>query len=391
MTEPKMNRRSFITATSATAVAAATGSFSKLSGQSVSGGNVEWRNKQSGMAYRRLGRTNLMISEIVFGGLTVRNNEKQWRFLETGIDMGMNYIDTATAYAKGESELGIANVIDTPSKRERVFLTTKTSGWLSKSRRASYETIWKSLNVREQARVRAEVGSRMTDQGLLEEYYICNYGDWQVSEAEKLYRDDILEEWYHKKVSPEDRRMMTRKVIEELEGSLTRLGTDHVDILIGPHGATHPAHLFTPELLEAVDTLKRQGKIRFFGTSAHNDPAAVMIAAANSKHYDMAMVAYNISNEEWTAPALEVAAKKDLGIIAMKVARAPFPDRGGKVDPLPGLEEKMHELVPGDMHIAQKSYLWALQNPNIAACISAITTKEMTVANAGLAGKGIPT
>ena len=29
--------------------------------------NSEWRNKQPGMTYRRLGRTNLMISEIIAG------------------------------------------------------------------------------------------------------------------------------------------------------------------------------------------------------------------------------------------------------------------------------------------------------------------------------------
>src|SRR4051794_28715572 len=29
---------------------------------------AEWRNKQAGMAYRRLGRTGLMVSEVVCGG-----------------------------------------------------------------------------------------------------------------------------------------------------------------------------------------------------------------------------------------------------------------------------------------------------------------------------------
>jgi hypothetical protein len=32
----------------------------------------EWRNKQAGMAYRRLGNTGLMISEVVNGGDPVR-------------------------------------------------------------------------------------------------------------------------------------------------------------------------------------------------------------------------------------------------------------------------------------------------------------------------------
>jgi hypothetical protein len=42
------------------------------------------------------------------------------------------------------------------------------------------------------------------------------------------------------------------------------------------------------------------------------------------------------------------------------------------------------------MHIAQKAYLWALRNPNVAACVSAIPNDEMAIANAALAGKSIP-
>ncbi len=34
----------------------------------------EWRNRQSGMAYRQLGNTGLMISEVVNGGDPVRLN-----------------------------------------------------------------------------------------------------------------------------------------------------------------------------------------------------------------------------------------------------------------------------------------------------------------------------
>jgi aryl-alcohol dehydrogenase-like predicted oxidoreductase len=388
MADQAMNRRTFLAATSGTAAMAASGTLSHLAAKPGSGA-AEWRNKQSGMAYRRLGRTHFMVSEIVFGGLTVRNEEPRWRFLETGLELGINYIDTASGYGRGESEQGVAQVIDTPSKRERVFLTTKTSNWLGKSRRNAYDRVWERLNAREQARVRAEAGARIQAEGILDEYYLCNYGDWQVTQTEALYRDDVLEEWYPENISAEERRQMTGKIIAELEGSLNRLGTDYVDILIGPHGGSGADHLFSPELLEAVDQLKRQGKIRFFGVSSHNNPAKVTIAAAESEHYDMAMPAYNLSNERWMKPALEVAGKEDLGIIAMKVARAVFPDRpGNTVQPLPGLVEKMHREVPGDMHIAQKAYLWALRNPNVAGCVSSIPDKEMTRANAGLAGKG---
>ena len=383
-----IDRRTFLAATGTAAAVATTGGLTKANAQTrESGPGVEWRNRQPEMAYRRLGRSNIMVSEIVFGGLTVKNDPDQWKFLETGIDLGINYIDTATAYNRGDSERGIANVINTPSKRERVFITTKTSMWLKQGRAEVYNKIHDSLSVREQGRIRSEVGARLKDRGVFEEYYLCNYGDWQITEAEKLIRDDVIEDWHGDKIPSEDRKGMVNALIEELEGSLTRLGTDYVDFLFAAHGATHPKHLLSEELLEAADILKRQGKIRFLGTSAHNDPAHITRSAADSEHYTIAMVAYNISNKHWVEPALEYAKKKDLGIIAMKVARAPFPDRGGKVEPLPGLEEQMHKLIPGDMHIAEKAYLWALKNKNIAACVSAMYNDEMIRANAALAGK----
>lgn len=386
MSESNINRRTFIAAAGATAAVAATGKLGHAQNANP-GSNVEWRNRQKGMAYRRLGRTNLMVSEIVCGGLVVKDEPGQWEFLETAIEKGINYIDGASNYNRGGSERGIANVIDTPLKRERVFVTTKTSQFLKTARSQPYAAIWETLNAREQGRVRAEVGARINEKDIFEEYYLCNYGDWQITEAEKLIRDDVLEDWYGDRLSDETRRGMKQGLIDELEKSLKNLGTDHVDILFAAHGATHVKHLECPELLDAVDTLKRQGKMRFLGVSAHNDPATIARAAADSEHYDMAMVAYNISNEKWTAPALEYAHEKDLGIVAMKVARAAHPDRGGQVDPLPGLVEKMHRLVPGDRHIAEKAYLWGLRNPHIAACISAMSNDSMIRGNLAVTGQ----
>jgi len=71
----------------------------------------------------------------------------------------------------------------------------------------------------------------------------------------------------------------------------------------------------------------------------------------------------------------------------MKVARAPHPDRGDQIDPLPGLVEKMHRLVPGNRHIAEKAYLWGLRNPHIAACISAMSREAMINGNVAVTGQ----
>jgi len=350
---------------------------------------VEWRNKQSGMAYRRFGRANIMVSEMVFGGLSIGLEEKKWKFLETGIEKGINYIDTASGYNKTESEQAVANVINTSSKRQQVYVATKASGWFGDARKPVYDKIWDTLDPRAQGRVRARIGAIIERREILDDYYLCNYGDWQVEQAETYLRDDVMEAMFGRQVSAEDRRGMVEKMITEVESSLKRLGTDHVDVLMAPHGCTAPEEVIIPEVLEAAAKLKKSGKIRFFGFTAHNEPAGALRAAANSEVHDMGMIAYNVSNAPWVEPALAEAGRKDLGVVAMKVARAPFPDRGGKVDALPGLEEKLHKLVTGDMHIAEKAYLWALQNPNLTCCVSAMFDDEKTLANCKLTGRRI--
>lgn len=77
----------------------------------------EWRNRQSKMRYRRLGRTGFMISQIVCGGDPISPTTN--RQVERAIDMGLNYLQTAPGYGDGQSEMGCAKVSEGP-KRERV-------------------------------------------------------------------------------------------------------------------------------------------------------------------------------------------------------------------------------------------------------------------------------
>jgi len=59
---------------------------------------------------RRLGRTNLRISEIVFGGgfvggmLVLEDDDTRRRALRRALDAGVNWVDTAPLYGQGRSE-----------------------------------------------------------------------------------------------------------------------------------------------------------------------------------------------------------------------------------------------------------------------------------------------
>jgi hypothetical protein len=116
------------------------------------GAGAEWRNRQPGMAYRRLGHTGLMVSEVVCGGdpITTEN----YCHLERTIAKGLNYLDMAPAYNEGDNERAYGKLVaGSPSGRGRVFLATKVSDY-NRVRTRLYEEVLKGLPEAEQEAIR---------------------------------------------------------------------------------------------------------------------------------------------------------------------------------------------------------------------------------------------
>jgi aryl-alcohol dehydrogenase-like predicted oxidoreductase len=339
----------------------------------------EWRNRQPGMSYRRLGRTNFMISGVVMGGNTI--SPKNWEHVLAAIDMGLNYLDTAPVYGGGGSELGNARVLKS-RPRDKVFLNTKVSMW-DINRGRMFQEIFDSLPASDQARIRTaakdEVERRKAD---APDYFIGYFGG-QAAELERVSLANVMEKEFGRRI---DRGKNYRQLIlDSLDQSLKRLGTDHVDLLSCPHGASSPYELLNfPEIFEAFEILKKAGKVRYLSVSAHTDPAGVLEAAVKSKMYSSAMVAYNIVNRGYVDAALEQARKADLGIIAMKAARPVFSGRQAQPEK-PEHAALIEKAMPGAMKRPLKAYSWALRNPHLTAVISEMTNREMVEENVPLA------
>lgn len=77
---------------------------------------------QGVQAYRRLGRTELKISDISFGSSRLRSGEEE--LVHHAIDQGVNYFDSAESYTGGQSETVIGNAIK--DRRDKVYLVSKT-------------------------------------------------------------------------------------------------------------------------------------------------------------------------------------------------------------------------------------------------------------------------
>ncbi len=268
-------------------------------------GQVEWRNKQPGMAYRRLGRTGLMVSEVVAGGdpITLEN----YKHMELALEMGLNYLDMAPAYNKGDTERAFGKLLaGSSSRREKVFLTTKISDF-TKTREGMYQEIFKSLPESKQAAIRQRSVALRAERGVEAPGYFLEYFPGERKSFDSTYlRVAMLDEFGPKvEGSPKLRQV----IVDSIEGSLKRVGVDYFDNMMCPHGAACPEDL-TPEIAEVFNDLKRQGKVRFLGVTSHNDPAGVLRKAADLGHYDLAMVAYNVINGGFLDGAVRHAAPR---------------------------------------------------------------------------------
>ena len=95
------------------------------------------------MEYRKLGKTGFDVSEISLGTWQVGGG---WRdefddhvaeeILNTAVDAGVNFIDTADVYGGGRSEAAVGRVVR--SRRERVYVATKCGRKLSPHEARSY-------------------------------------------------------------------------------------------------------------------------------------------------------------------------------------------------------------------------------------------------------------
>ena len=72
-------------------------------------------------SYRRLGRTNLQISDISFGASRLRSGEEH--LVHKALDLGINYFDSAENYTSGQSETVLGKAL--AGRRDKVYLVSK--------------------------------------------------------------------------------------------------------------------------------------------------------------------------------------------------------------------------------------------------------------------------
>jgi len=199
------------------------------------------------MPRRVLGRTGVSVSILAMGcgsRFLAYPADQATAVLEKAVGLGINYLDTAVDYGKGESETRVGRFL--AARRRDVFVATK------------------------------------------------------IPPAARG-RDAAM---------------------REVEASLKRLQTDHVDLL-HLHGLADAADLAKIEApdgaLKALYELRAQKVARFVGMTSHAD-GAVMAKAIDRHDLDCVQMAMNPSRAlRFEELALPAANRKNLGVILMKV------------------------------------------------------------------------
>ncbi len=146
------------------------------------------------------------------------------------------------------------------------------------------------------------------------------------------------------------------KIIEAVEDSLQRLQTDYVD-LVHVHSCDRVERLMAPNIHEAFDRLKEQGKARFLGVSTHTpNLEEVANTAIDSGRFDVMMLAYHFSMWPNFDHILEKAHAHDVGIVAMKTLK------GAKQANLADFRDERSAY-------SQAAFRWVLSNPNVSCLV----------------------
>jgi len=347
--------------------------------------DLEWRNKQEGMVYRQLGRTGLMVSELVFG--TERITPDNVRPLEVAIERGINYYDTAPQYGKGAAETALGKVLDTSSKREKVFLATKISPFPG-LRNKLYREIFDMLPAAKKEVIQKRALQLRKECGIEKSGYFLVYWPGQPRQLDGVFLSDAMMEEYGERVetSPEFKKL----IITSVEESLKRVGTDYFDVIHCPHAAASPHEINNKAINEAFLELKKQGKARFLGFSTHHGMTSLLETAIDLIYFDVVMLAYNVINYGFLDNVIKRARENNIGLIGMKAAMAVATPYDPKQVPVPEWRiRKLNQIVPGEMKLPVKAYLWAMQNSDLSAVVSGITTEEMLLENISIVGKKI--
>ncbi len=214
---------------------------------------------------------------------------------------------------------------------------------------------------------------------------------------------------------PNDRGLSRKHLVESVEGSLRRLGTDYLDL--------HQCHRFDPETpleetVRAYEDLIRQGKLLHWGTSQWK-PSEIQEACRIADHHRAYrpisnQPQYSLLDRSIERRVIPVCEEEGLGqivwsplaqgVLTGKYAGGARPSGTRAADPernrfmgrflAPEVLEKVEQLrsVARELGVtlAQLALAFCLRHPNVASVIVGATRLEQLEENAAASGLRLP-
>jgi len=162
----------------------------------------------------------------------------------------------------------------------------------------------------------------------------------------------------------------------QFEQALRDLGTDRIDVFLWHHpggGSINNSQLTLQqsralvaagERLDLMLKWKQEGKIRWCGVTAHSEQVEWLQFVAESKQYDVAVLAFNYNSPPAVEKAMEEASRAGIGLIAMKTQS-------------PNYIEAQIGTAPDHRHALK----WVLSKSYITAAIPGMTTRDQVDLN----------
>jgi voltage-dependent potassium channel beta subunit len=291
------------------------------------------------MEFRRVGNAGIKVSEIALGawltfGASVDEATAR-ACVEAAIDRGINFLDNADVYARGEAERVLGKVVrDLGLRRQELVLSSKVF--------------------------------------------------WPMS-------DDV-----------NDRGLSRKHIMESVQGSLRRLGTDYLDLYF--------CHRYDPEapveeVVRAMDDLVHQGKVLYWGTSVWSavqiETAVEVARAFNAYPPQVEQPRYNMLDRHVEPEILPTCAKHGIGVTVFSPLAqglltgkynegVPPESRAARSD---WLEDDLTEeniakvqrltaLAGGlGLEMSQLALAWILRRSEVSAVITGATHPEHVLSN----------
>lgn len=260
------------------------------------------------MEYRNLEHLGVSTSLLGFGCMRFPLNEdgsicepEAEKMLDTAIEAGVTYIDTAYPYHNGDSEPFLGRVLKKYNRKD-FFLATKLPIWNVKT----------------------------------------------LEDAKRLFQEQ-----------------------------LDRLQVDYIDFYL--------LHCLDKEKWQTVldlglipyfEEMKRQGKIRFFGFSFHDD-YEVFETIATYRSWDFCQIQYNYIDTDIQAGDNGYALTEKLGIPLVIME----PVKGGSLAQLPEDVTEPFKKARPDSSISSWALRWVASKPNVKVVLSGMSTMEQVEDN----------